>query len=416
MNKINKKRLFLWSLYDFANSIVMIVFFLYYSQWLVVDRGISDLWFNITLIGSSALFLLTVPVLSSITDKLKVDMLGLRVTTIGTTVFYLITGIVSVYLADYYILSIVTFTLATYFYLFSFTFYTPLLNDIAPPEHQGLASGWGMFGDWLGQIVGLLITIPLATNFILFAGQPGRAQTFIPAVLCFFILALPMLIFFKKDQSVTNIKISVKQEYKDMFRSFIKLCALPGVGMFLLACFFYNDAVTTASNNFPIYTNKLFGTTDEATASFLIIIILTSAIGSPICGWLADRYGFKKVFLWTLGGWLILFPLMALAQNLIQYGIVCAILGLWFGATGTITRAYLIRLTPKETHNQAFTYFTLMERLATFIGPVSWSVMVIFGPTTHALNYRLAAVLMAVFVLVGFLIARKVPEPQSKLA
>ncbi len=50
-NGIDTKRLVLWSLYDFANSIVMIVFFLYYSQWLVVDRGVSDFWFNMTFVG-----------------------------------------------------------------------------------------------------------------------------------------------------------------------------------------------------------------------------------------------------------------------------------------------------------------------------------------------------------------------------
>lgn len=41
----NKKNVFLWALYDFANSIISIVFFLYFAQWIVVDRGVLDFYF-----------------------------------------------------------------------------------------------------------------------------------------------------------------------------------------------------------------------------------------------------------------------------------------------------------------------------------------------------------------------------------
>jgi len=43
---------------------------LYFSQWLVIDRGnFGFFWFNIALTISSALFLLVGPVLGSIADK-----------------------------------------------------------------------------------------------------------------------------------------------------------------------------------------------------------------------------------------------------------------------------------------------------------------------------------------------------------
>ena len=74
-NGINRKQLVLWALYDFANSFVFITFFLYYSQWLVIDKGVSDFWFNMTFVGSSLLFLLTVPVAGSIADKIKVKVI-----------------------------------------------------------------------------------------------------------------------------------------------------------------------------------------------------------------------------------------------------------------------------------------------------------------------------------------------------
>ncbi len=36
-----------WALYDFANSLLVINATVYFSQWVVVDRGLTDFWFAI---------------------------------------------------------------------------------------------------------------------------------------------------------------------------------------------------------------------------------------------------------------------------------------------------------------------------------------------------------------------------------
>jgi hypothetical protein len=83
-----KKNVFLWALYDFANSIVMIVFLFYFSQWLVVDSGKPDWWFNATLIMSSLLFILTAPVAGQRLDATGHKLSGVRVTSVIMFVFY----------------------------------------------------------------------------------------------------------------------------------------------------------------------------------------------------------------------------------------------------------------------------------------------------------------------------------------
>ena len=64
-----KRNIFLWALYDFANSLVMIIFLFYFSQWLVIESGKPDWWFNAMLIVSSVLFILTAPIAGQIIDK-----------------------------------------------------------------------------------------------------------------------------------------------------------------------------------------------------------------------------------------------------------------------------------------------------------------------------------------------------------
>lgn len=411
---MDKKRLILWSLYDFANSIAFIVFFLYYSQWLVVEKGLSDFWFNMTFVGSSIILLLFAPVAASISDKLKVRLPGLRITTLLSASTFLATGIIAVFFPDHYFMSIITFTFATFFYMFCFSYYHPMLEDIAVPEKQGLASGWGQFGNWTGQIVGLLITLPIATGaIILFANSSSRAQTLIPASILFFIFSIPILVFFKEKSRPQKVDISICKEYKEIIRSSMDMFKLEGVGRFFLAYFFFNDAIITSSNNFPIYLEKVFGVDDQTKSFLLIGIIIASAIGAPLSGWLADKIGFKKTLLVVLAGWIIIFPLLALVKSFMLFVVITMIMGLWFGSIWTVTRALLLQLTPAATLNKSFTFYTLIERFATFVGPISWGLIVTWLPRSDGINYRSAIFSMAIFVLIGFVIAKKLPEKSN---
>ncbi len=410
---MDKKKLILWSLYDFANSIAVVVFFLYYSQWLVVEKGVSDLWFNMTFAAGSILLVLTAPVAAAIADKTKRRLGGLRLTTMGTFISLFLTGLVVLKWPDHYIVSMILFTLGTFFYQFCFSYYNPMLEDVASRGQQGTASGWGQFGNWIGQIVGLLVTLPIARGtWHIFEGS-ARAQTLIPAAVLFMLFSLPLLIFFKEKQTQVPVAIDLKAEYRDIIPASRKLLKLPAVGIFLLAFFFFNDAIITASNNFPIYIQKVFAADDTLKTFLLVGILITAAIGAPLSGWISDRFGLKKALMIILAGWIVLFPALGLATNFTVFFFVAMVMGLWFGSIWTVTRAMLLELVPKPYVNQTFTFYTLMERFATLIGPLSWGMLVAFGPHAGGLNYRLAATSMAIFVFIGFLIARKLPEHGS---
>jgi MFS family permease len=83
-----KRNVFLWALYDFSNSLLSIVFFLYFAQWVVIDRGISDLYFNLTFTVAAILLLLTVPITGFLLDKYFRRITGLRYSTVAVIVLY----------------------------------------------------------------------------------------------------------------------------------------------------------------------------------------------------------------------------------------------------------------------------------------------------------------------------------------
>jgi UMF1 family MFS transporter len=415
---LNKKNIFLWALYDFANSIVIVAFFLYFSQWLVADAGVSDFWYNMIFVGSTVLLVITAPVYGAIADRRQVYMKYLRIATILQFLFCLLSGLVALFgnkILHAGLIAGLCYMLAIYFYQFSFCFYNPLLVYLAPAEKQGRISGYGQAANWLGQIAGIFISLPLLKH-VSFFGASGRVVPLVPSAIIFFLLALPMLIFFhgpRKTLHTDEITTSYRLEISRYFKNLKSLWLVPGVGAFLLGFFFFNDAVLTSTNNFPIYLEKVFHLGDTKKSILLLAILVTSVIGALIGGYLNDKLGGKKALMGILIGWMILFPSIGLQSAFNIFAGLTIVMGLLYGATWSVTRAVMARLVPKDNLNHSFSYYTLAERFANVTGPLTWGLVSTLLASQGALAYRVAISSMAVFILVGIFFARKIPSDNN---
>lgn len=406
---MTEKNVFLWTLYDFANSIMSIVFLLYFSQWLVVEKGVADIWYNMIFAVGSALLLLTAPVLGSIADKTGRQQNYLNKITILSFIFFLATSLVTLFLSDKIFLAALFFLLANYLYQFSFVFYNALLQYIAPPERWGRISGWGIGANYLGQVVGLLVTLPLAGGTIYLMGEAGRAQTFLPSTILFFVLSLPMILFFKLPRKENpEYKINWKEEYKSKWQEFKNLIADRNMKMFLLGYFFFNDAVVTASNNFPLYLENVFSVSDKMKSILLGSVMLTSTLGAVFSGYIIDKIGLKKSLVFVIGIWIIFLPILGLNTNYTVFMALCIIIGFLFGAIWTVSRAVMTAVTPVEKINFGFSFYTLAERTSTLVGPLFWGLITYILTHLGATRYRIAMVTMAVFVAIGLYFVKKV--------
>jgi len=408
-NGMNKKNIFLWTLYDFANSIATIVFFLYFSQWLVVEKGVADIWYNMIFAAGSLLLLLTAPILGGVADRNGRQQSYLNRITVLVFLCFLGVAIITLFFSQKVFLAVLFYLFANYFYQFSFVFYNALLFRIAPREKWGMISGIGQTGNWLGQIAGLIITLPLASGAVYLVGETGRAQTFFPAAIVFFILALPMMLFFKlPKQPQINNQINFKEEYGNFWSQFKDLVKDKNMGFFLFSFFFFNDAILTAANNFPIYLEKVFAVPDKTKSIILLGILATSAIGAFCTGFVADKIGLKKTLLFVLGSWVLIFPALGITSNFKLFIVFTVLMGFMYGATWVVTRAAMTAICPKEKLNFGFSFYTLAERISTLVGPLVWGSLVYLLAGFGSLAYRTSVSTMSVFVLIGIFFLRKV--------
>ena len=385
----------------------MIVFFLYFSQWLVIEKNVPLLWYNMIFAAGSLMLLFSAPILGSIADRNGQQQRYLNWMTVLAFVFFLGVAFIALFFSNSVLLAIIFFLFANYFYQFSFVFYNALLRYIAPREKWGRVSGIGQAGNWLGQIAGLLIALPLASGAVYLMGEAGRAQTFLPAALIFFILALPMLLFFKiskqkVDEDVKTLdRVGYWRQFKDLMKE-------PNVGLFLISFFLFNDAIITAANNFPIYLEKVFAVSDSTKSMVLLGILVTSALGAFCAGFMVDRIGLRKILFFVLGSWVLIFPALGMTSNFNLFVVFTILMGFMYGATWTVTRTAMTFLCPEEKLNFGFSFYTLSERVSTFFGPLAWGLMVFLLSSLGPVAYQISVSFMSVFVIIGLLILRKV--------
>lgn len=392
---MNKKNLFYWALYDFANSFVFINFLIYFSQWLVINGGLSDFWYNATFAISSIILLLTAPVLAGFTDRFGGRKYYLNIATFGTLISYGL-AVWFAYLNFNIWFIALFFLIGQYFYQLSFSFHNPLIKDVADEKNIAKASGIGQFANSIGQVAGLILAL-------FFSGS--RLAPLFPSIVVFFILSLPMMFWFKerakkeKNLSVKDFSMETKHFYKKLI-TFISLStAIP----MLIAFFFFNDALVTVSNNYSIYLEKVFAITDNLKNLIMMAILVMGAIGGFVFGQIASRIGSLKTLKIILIGWIILLPLLGIFKSIPAIVVASTILGFFMGGIWSVSRAYMIEKLDDKELGYGFSFYSLFERFATFLGPLTWGgIIAIFGNTPGV--YRAAMIFMTVYVIIGYII------------
>lgn len=394
--KTSKRNIFYWCLYDFANSFVFIVFLLYFSKWMVLEKGLSGFWYNGTFILGSIGLIFFAPWLGSKADSLNRERRYLAASTVGCFLFYSLAALVGIYNLNI-LAAALFFGLGNFFYQLSFVFYNSALNNLATPENHGKISGLGYFANYLGQVVAVLMALPLVSGAVSLGTVPILAPL-MPSIIIFMLLSLP-LIFKKEIFERKNLETEERPKQLALLKTAI---ALPGVLYFMLSFFFFSDSITTILNNFSIYTSAVFRVSDSELGILTLLIIVAAGLGSFLWGLASDRWGARKTLVLNLATWIAVIPLAASAINYQFYFAVSFLAGLSIGGVWPVSRQLLIQLVPERILNYAFGIYAISERAATFAGPLVWSIVL------GVRGYRWAMFSMVFFQIIAVIFISKI--------
>lgn len=416
-----------WIIYDFANTMYsMNVVSMYFTTWIVVDLALGDHYVSYANSLSMILVALTLPMLGEISDRFHHKMPLLIIYTLMCIIFTAGIGVAGYAFSDKMMKvtwAVIFFIIANYSYQGGLVFYNAMLPYVCSEKSIGRVSGYGVALGYLGSIFGLLMVRPIVEgNFfglsIPFLKSGGSVSSFIPTALLFLLFALPMFIFVRDEKIENKVKpdrLELKKSFKKVMDGLSNTKKYPGVARFLVAKFFYEDAIQTVIIFMAVYTQKVMGFSSAATSNFFIVIIPSAIIGSAIFGILTDHFGPKRTLMFVLVGWIICLIAVVLTMKVWIFWLLGGMVGIFMGSTWTSARPLLISLVPKEMLGEFFGLYSLSGKLAAIFGPLVWAgVVSLFHSYGDIFKYKAAIMALCILILVGLIILRKVPDLKAE--
>jgi MFS transporter, UMF1 family len=397
-----------WYLYDFATSLLIMNSTLYFSQWIVVENKVPDIWFSLSFIASTVLLVLTAPYFGVRVDTTKHRKQFIWVLTALTAVSGALIEVFG-HIQGYYpriVLTLVASGALNFFYQLAYMVYNTYIKDITQEQFFGKVSGFGGGLGTLGSIVGVVITLPIVNGAVHLFGT-GRINVFVPAAVMCFVLAIPMMIMARQqgDHQLFPQDIDKAKSYiaiwQGIWRDLTNVAAYPGVTRILIAFYFFSDAILTLQLYSAIYFDRVLQISDAIKVVIIFLVFGGFAVGAWVGGWLGDKWGNKRLLVWNLFATALSVFIISFSSSLVVYYILFAIFGLTNGAVFANVRALFSRLIPYDKKGQFFGLYSLSERFASIIGPGAWGLIVFLLPSVHAVNYRAAVFFMGVLILIA---------------
>jgi UMF1 family MFS transporter len=277
---------------------------------------------------------------------------------------------------------------------------------------MGLVSGYGVFLGYVGAIAGLLLVAPFARGPLLPAAfGEGRAAAFLPTAVFFAVFAVPLFLAVR-DGPRRGPRASLREAIHEVREGLLDTRRYPGVRTLLVANFLLVDAVNTGILYMAVYAQVVMGMDDRAKLPLFIVSTTTAALGSLAAGRACDRWGARRTLNVVFAVWAVALLALAVNTRVWLFWVLGSAVGAALGATWTAVRPLLAQLTPPESHGRFFGLYALSDKSAAVLGPLVWGLIVWAFRSDPVLRYRLAVAALALFVIAGFIIYRRVPEPK----
>ena len=422
----NKFKIFVWTLYDFANTsysiiVVTFIFAVYFKNTIADGKPIGDLFWSLGISISMFITAIIAPILGAISDysagKKRFLLLFTLLCVIPTGLLYF-TGSGDIYIA------LGLFILANIGFEAGLVFYDSYLPEITSANSYGRVSGYGFAMGYIGSLTVLAIAIPFIQNDLI-------KETFPLAAAFFIVFSIPIFVFLRDTRkNINNPKSYIRIGVNRVYKTISNLKNYKNLALFLLAFFFYIEGVNTVIFFSGNYASTTLNFSMEELILFFIIVQTTAIFGSIFFGVISDSIGQKKAISISLFIWiftiLIAFFTSSEENHLVHYlsGIsdlsnkevmikcfyfVGLLAGSVMGATQSTSRSLMSRLTPVEKKTEFFGFYSLFGKSSAIVGPL------VFGFVSYLSgNQRIAILSIGIFFIIGLVLLKFVNEdPES---
>ena len=425
MQTDNKKAIFGWAMYDWANSAfattVMAGFFpVFFKQFWSAGADVNVSTARLALANSIAAIImaLSAPVLGAIADKGSAKKKFLA--------FFAYMGVVmtcSLYMVSKgnWPLAVILYVVASVGFLGGDIFYNSLITGIASGKELDIVSALGFSLGYLGGgllfAINVWMTLSPATFGFADAGEAVRFS-FLTVGLWWAVFSIPIFLFVREpenERKVSGIK-AVNAGLVQLKNTFNEVRHLKTIFLFLAAYWLYIDGVDTI-----IVMAVDYGMSIGFEAKDLIVaILITQFVGFPSAiafGYMGQKTGARKAIFIAIAVYLFVTVWGAFMQNKNEFYIMAILIGLVQGGIQALSRSFYAGIIPVNKSAEYFGFYNMLGKFAAVLGPV---VMGGAGLFVRSMGYnsniaaRAGIACIAIFFIAGGILFYFVDEEKGR--
>ena len=393
-----------WIMYDVGNSAFVLLSTAVvpiYADSLLEAAGqdnIVSTWGYAQTVASLVIALL-MPILGSIAD-----VQGMK---IRFFLGFFLTGVVmclGMSLPLGWLAFLIVYVLATIGLNGSLTFYDSMLIDTTSNERMDKVSSHGYAWGYVGSTIPFIVCIAVIFGGPSLLGLDTATCTrisFLITAVWWVAFTVPLLRSYRQVHYRTtadHTAEAVRGTFRELAATFRKIAHDRSLLLFMIAFFFYIDAVNTVISMSTSYGTQL----GIDSTQLVIALLVTQFVAFPcaiLYGRLAGRFGAKRMIVIAVIAYLgiVMFAAFFL-KTAVEFWILAILVGMFQGGIQALSRSYYGKIIPKDHANEYYGFYDIFGKTASVLGTF------LVATTTAVTGNASAGVLSIAVLLVAALV------------
>ncbi len=404
-----------WVMYDWANSVYQLtiastIFPIYYNS--VTRHGddftvsffgakiINTVLYSWAIAASYLIIAIVSPLFSSMADYTGRRKGFMRAFTwIGAVSC----GMLFFFDSSNIEFGVIAFTLGTLGYCGSIVFYNSFLPVIVPPEDQDRISARGYSMGYLGGVILLLFNLLMVMKPTWFGIPEGSSLAARISFLTVFVWWIGFsMITFSRLPKYTYRKRSAEAQilsngYRELQAVFGQIRKNRKLKYYLSGFFFMMMGLLTVMFMAATYGEKEIGLKEDVLIPTILVIQLVGMFGAWLFARISARLGNIKAMIISVVAWVFICIGAFYISNSTTFVIAAFFIGIVMGGSQSLARSTYSKMLPETTdHTSFFSFYDVMEKLATVAGTFSFGII---EAITGSMRYSVLAI--AIFFIIG---------------
>lgn len=311
---------------------------------------------------------------------------------------------------------IIVYVLATIGLNGSLTFYDSMLVDTTSNERMDRISSHGYAWGYIGSTVPFIVCIALIFGGPALFGWSTTACTrasFVITALWWVAFTIPLLTSYKQVHyraTAGQAGEAIRGTFAELGSTFRAIRKNKPLWMFMIAFFFYIDAVNTVISMSTSYGTQL----GIDSTQLVVALLVTQFVAFPcsiIYGKLAGRFGSKTMITAAVVAYMcIVFFAAFFLRAALEFWILAILVGMFQGGIQALSRSYYGKIIPKDHANEYYGFYDIFGKTASIIG-----TFLVATTTSLTGNASIGVLSIAILLAVAlvFLLLQKDPTKGS---